>query len=313
MNQDNFNQLEKDEELQEIIERKVKERMEKEREKIKQDAVKEVQNKLKTNSKKKKEATEKEEMSRRSFLKKLGLGAAGLGAASLIPSASADFQKLSTQNWAQSNFNQYTDTDAKNAAPIQTINGKTGSVNLNHNDVGAKPDTYTAPVQSINGQTGNVNIDTSGGDYGGSFGSGSWNISETTVNGRTPRDVVKSFSANLNHCSAVVFNLDSFSTNEDTHNDGSRNNYNEYTTDSYFILKVDGTEVWWGDLDNEQNIYNGGASVGNRIGLPYIDMIDGNRNIELVAGGTVIGYSDEFGSTSVTLNYSGSISDIKVI
>jgi len=56
-----------------------------------------------------------EKISRRDFLKKIGLGAAGLGAASMIPSASADFQKLTTQNWAESNFNQYTDADAVQA------------------------------------------------------------------------------------------------------------------------------------------------------------------------------------------------------
>jgi len=143
--------------VEEKIERKIKqkdreiEELRKEIQKLKQ---KNIQNsKSKTN----------EKISRRGFLKKLGLGAVGLGAASMIPSASANFQKLTTQKWAKSNFNQYTNTQAANAAPIQTINGQTGTVNLDHNDIGAKPDSYTAPVQNVNGKTGDVNIDTSGG------------------------------------------------------------------------------------------------------------------------------------------------------
>ena len=80
------------------------------------------------------ENSQSKKISRRKFLKKLGAGALGLGALSMP--ASAAFQKLSTQNWAQSNFNQYTDTQAANAAPIQTVNGQTGNINI---DTGSVP------------------------------------------------------------------------------------------------------------------------------------------------------------------------------
>ena len=42
------------------------------------------------------------------------------------------------------------------AAPVQSVNGKTGSVILSASDVGALPDSYTPPVQSVNGNTGSV-------------------------------------------------------------------------------------------------------------------------------------------------------------
>ena len=42
------------------------------------------------------------------------------------------------------------------AAPVQSVNGQTGTVVLDADDVGALPDTYVAPVTSVNGQTGDV-------------------------------------------------------------------------------------------------------------------------------------------------------------
>jgi len=42
--------------------------------------------------------------------------------------------------------------------PVQSVNGKTGAVNLSASDVGAMPDSYVAPVSSVNGKTGAVNL-----------------------------------------------------------------------------------------------------------------------------------------------------------
>lgn len=44
------------------------------------------------------------------------------------------------------------------AAPVQSVNGQTGTVVLDADDVGALPDTYVAPVTSVNGQTGAVSL-----------------------------------------------------------------------------------------------------------------------------------------------------------
>lgn len=43
-------------------------------------------------------------------------------------------------------------------APVDSVNGQTGSVVLGAADVSALPDTYTAPVQDVNGQTGSVTV-----------------------------------------------------------------------------------------------------------------------------------------------------------
>ena len=45
------------------------------------------------------------------------------------------------------------------SAPVASVNGKTGTVVLSASDVGAMPDNYVAPVQSVNGQTGAVVLD----------------------------------------------------------------------------------------------------------------------------------------------------------
>lgn len=44
------------------------------------------------------------------------------------------------------------------AAPVTSVNSKTGDVVLNAGDVGAKPDDYEAPVLSVNGETGAVTL-----------------------------------------------------------------------------------------------------------------------------------------------------------
>ena len=41
---------------------------------------------------------------------------------------------------------------------VDSVNGQTGTVVLDANDVGALPDTYTAPVSSVNGMTGAVTV-----------------------------------------------------------------------------------------------------------------------------------------------------------
>ena len=46
-------------------------------------------------------------------------------------------------------------------APVTSVNGQTGDVVLDAEDVGALPDSYTAPVTSVNGMTGNVVISAS--------------------------------------------------------------------------------------------------------------------------------------------------------
>ena len=43
--------------------------------------------------------------------------------------------------------------------PVTSVNGQTGAVVLDADDVGALPDSYTAPVQSVNGQTGAAVLD----------------------------------------------------------------------------------------------------------------------------------------------------------
>lgn len=48
-------------------------------------------------------------------------------------------------------------------APVTSVNGKTGAVVLDAEDVGALPDTYVAPVTSVNGMTGDVIVSGGGG------------------------------------------------------------------------------------------------------------------------------------------------------
>ena len=47
------------------------------------------------------------------------------------------------------------------AGSVNSVNGQTGDVVLDAEDVGALPDSYTAPVTSVNGMTGNVVISAS--------------------------------------------------------------------------------------------------------------------------------------------------------
>lgn len=48
--------------------------------------------------------------------------------------------------------------------PVTSVNGQTGAVVLDADDVGALPDDYVAPVTSVNGQTGDVVVG-GGGSY----------------------------------------------------------------------------------------------------------------------------------------------------
>ena len=49
------------------------------------------------------------------------------------------------------------------AGSVNSVNGQTGDVVLDAEDVGALPDSYTAPVTSVNGMTGDVVIQAGGG------------------------------------------------------------------------------------------------------------------------------------------------------
>ena len=67
------------------------------------------------------------------------------------------------------------------AAPVTSVNGKTGVVNLTASDVNAKPDSYEAPVTSVNGKTGVVNLTAS--DVNAK--PDSYEAPVTSVNGKT--------------------------------------------------------------------------------------------------------------------------------
>ena len=66
-------------------------------------------------------------------------------------------------------------------APVSSVNGYTGAVTLNASDVGALPSSYTAPVSSVNGQTGAVSLDAS--DVGAL--PSSYTAPVSSVNGQT--------------------------------------------------------------------------------------------------------------------------------
>ena len=80
---------------------------------------------------------------------------------------------IKTAYEGESNTNAFTDAEKSKlagieagaqvnvAAPVQSVNGETGAVQLSAADVGALPDSYTppaAPVQSVNGETGAVTL-----------------------------------------------------------------------------------------------------------------------------------------------------------
>lgn len=67
------------------------------------------------------------------------------------------------------------------AAPVQSVNGKTGAVVLTASDVGALPDDYSSPVVSVNGKTGVVALTAS--DVGAK--PASYNAPVASVNGHT--------------------------------------------------------------------------------------------------------------------------------
>ena len=50
----------------------------------------------------------------------------------------------------------WSDEQGGGGGAVQSVNGKTGAVVLDADDVGALPDDYTPPVTSVNGQTGAV-------------------------------------------------------------------------------------------------------------------------------------------------------------
>lgn len=64
----------------------------------------------------------------------------------------------STHTHNTDQINRFTEQAAA-AAPVQSVNGKTGGVVLEAADVGALPDNYTPPVTSVNGKTGDVTVD----------------------------------------------------------------------------------------------------------------------------------------------------------
>lgn len=71
------------------------------------------------------------------------------------------------------------------SVPVSSVNGKIGAVQLNAGDVGALPSTYEAPVTSVNGQTGNVNINVPVTSVNGQTGNVTINVPVTSVNGQT--------------------------------------------------------------------------------------------------------------------------------
>lgn len=73
---------------------------------------------------------------------------------------------------------------------VNSVNGKTGDVELTAADVDALPDSYTPPVQSVNGQTGNVVVNTPNIQTG---------ISDAlTVNAQTVSNVLITFPTEFN-------------------------------------------------------------------------------------------------------------------
>lgn len=66
-------------------------------------------------------------------------------------------------------------------APVSSVNGYTGAVTLNASDVGAKPSSYSAPVDSVNGKTGVVTLGAS--DVGAL--PSSYTAPVSSVNGQT--------------------------------------------------------------------------------------------------------------------------------
>lgn len=55
--------------------------------------------------------------------------------------------------------------DVARSQSVTSVNGQTGTVVLDADDVGAMPDDYVAPVTSVNGMTGDVVVGGGGGSY----------------------------------------------------------------------------------------------------------------------------------------------------
>ena len=74
-----------------------------------------------------------------------------------IPSGGTSGQVLAKVDSDDYNTHWITPSGGGGGA-VDSVNGQTGTVVLDANDVGALPDTYTPPVSSVNGQTGAVSI-----------------------------------------------------------------------------------------------------------------------------------------------------------
>ena len=100
----------------------------------------------------------------------------------------------------------YTKTEADNAfkpksykAPVDSVNNKTGVVNLTASDVGAKPASYKAPVDSVNGKIGAVNLTAS--DVGASTYTGA---DAVKTSGNQEVAGIKTFTNDI-RCKANVY------------------------------------------------------------------------------------------------------------
>ena len=84
---------------------------------------------------------------------------------------------------------------------VISVNGQTGTVVLDADDVGALPDTYTAPVTSVNAKTGAVTLTASDvgalsssttfvSSFNGNTGAVTYSAPVTSVNGSTGAVVI---------------------------------------------------------------------------------------------------------------------------
>lgn len=74
----------------------------------------------------------------------------------LMPTGGTTGQVLAKKS--NSNYDTEWVNQSGGGGAVDSVNGQTGTVVLDAEDVGALPDTYTAPVTSVNGQTGAVTI-----------------------------------------------------------------------------------------------------------------------------------------------------------
>ena len=92
-------------------------------------------------------------------------------------------------------------TTVSGGGAVDSVNGQTGTVVLDADDVGALPDTYTAPVTSVNAKTGAVTLTASDvgalsssttfvSSFNGSTGAVTYTAPVTSVNGATGAVVI---------------------------------------------------------------------------------------------------------------------------